>query len=548
MNSYLQRHKFCEPQIAEPPSENLGIVIVIPCFYEPDLTTALSSLYNCDRPGCDVEVIVVVNSPEDSPGDVLEQNIRTIREANAWILKHKSPPLTPPKGGRTGQLLTLPQSKSDGNVPPFGEDLGGADIDKKLRFHILHFPELPKKHAGVGLARKIGMDEAVSRFAQSAECRAQGGKGLERGKRYAPCALHHALIIVNFDADCQCEKNYLKSIESHFKNNLKTPACSIYYEHPLKSSGDSGKFKKEIYKKENPEINRKSGFIIPKSPDDLDIIKYELFLRYYVIALRYSGYPYAYYTIGSCMAVRSAVYQKQGGMNRRQAGEDFYFLQKIIQLGNFTELTATTVYPSSRRSTRVPFGTGKAISGRMSASPGDSEDHLGSRGQGARSWVKKGLKVGNAPELLGTPSSIRYTYNPKTFDDLKIFFSKIPLLYQMGQAGKFLDKLPVSISAFLIKNDFIEHLTEIQANTVSEKTFIKRFYRWFNGLKVLQFVHFARDNFYDNIPVEDAAVTLLRSLNYLRGNERKTSAKDLLLRFREMEKKPCCYLWKVLEI
>ncbi|MEZ4848576.1 MAG: hypothetical protein R3B93_08140 [Bacteroidia bacterium] len=28
----------------------------------------------------------------------------------------------------------------------------------------LHFPDLPAKHAGVGLARKIGMDEAVDRL------------------------------------------------------------------------------------------------------------------------------------------------------------------------------------------------------------------------------------------------------------------------------------------------------------------------------------------------------------------------------------------------
>ncbi|MBW8051767.1 MAG: glycosyltransferase family 2 protein [Cytophagales bacterium] len=542
-NSYLQRHKFCEPQIAEPPSEKLGIVIVIPCFYEPGLTKALQSLYNCDRPCCDVEVIIVVNSPEDSPKDVLEQNIRTIREANAWILKH---------------------------------------IDKKLRFHILHFPELPPKHAGVGLARKIGMDEAVSRLEQS--------PAKWRG---------HALIIVNFDADCLCEKNYLKSIESHFKNNPQTPACSIYYEHPLD--------------------NLESG------SDLVGITKYELFLRYYVIALRYSGFPYAYYTIGSCMAVRSDVYQKQGGMNRRQAGEDFYFLQKIIQLGNFTELTATTVYPSSRRSTRVPFGTGKAISGRMSASPPLTPSPPESEKRGIGETERKKTKQFTDSPIHPFTDSVRnnggggfrgavsgavnlggdyYTYDPKIFDDLKIFFSKIPLLYQMVQvypvkfcaaehftgegkrtgkfgegdvqrtssqhygmergAGKsdgkvppsgrtmssghrasiaggrgavdFLDKLPPSISAFLKKNNFIEHLSEIQTNTVSEKTFIVRFYRWFNGLKVLQFVHFARDNFYDNIPVEDAAITLLRSLNYLRGNESKISAKDLLFYFRDMDK------------
>ena len=61
------------------------------------------------------------------------------------------------------------------------------------------------------------------------------------------------------------------------------------------------------------------------------------------------------------MVVRAWAYIEQGGMNRRKAGEDFYFLQKISWLGKVTELSNTTVYPSPRISDRVPFGTGKAI-------------------------------------------------------------------------------------------------------------------------------------------------------------------------------------------
>src|SRR5213594_3575687 len=98
-----------------------------------------------------------------------------------------------------------------------------------------------------------------------------------------------------------------------------------------------------------------AGLLDPKVAEA--IAAYELHLRYYVRALRYAGFPYAHHTIGSCMAVRADVYKKQGGMNKRQAGEDFYFLQKIIPLGHFTDLTETKVIPSSRPSDRVPFGT-----------------------------------------------------------------------------------------------------------------------------------------------------------------------------------------------
>ena len=124
-NRYLKKHPFCEKQITESPSEKLGIVVTIPCYNEPDLFTSLSSIYDCIRTDCDVEVIVVVNSPQNCTVAVLEQNKRTIREADAWISKH---------------------------------------IDSKIKFYILDFLNLPQKHAGVGMARKIGMDEAVRRF------------------------------------------------------------------------------------------------------------------------------------------------------------------------------------------------------------------------------------------------------------------------------------------------------------------------------------------------------------------------------------------------
>ena len=64
--------------------------------------------------------------------------------------------------------------------------------------------------------------------------------------------------------------------------------------------------------------------------------------------------------------MRAWAYVKQGGMNRRQAGEDFYFLQKISWLGPMTELANVIVHPSPRLSDRVPFGTGRAVGGFVS--------------------------------------------------------------------------------------------------------------------------------------------------------------------------------------
>jgi hypothetical protein len=62
--------------------------------------------------------------------------------------------------------------------------------------------------------------------------------------------------------------------------------------------------------------------------------------------------------------VKSSAYQKYGGMAPRQAGEDFYFINKIAMHGNVGEINDTTIFPSSRISDRVPFGTGDAL-GKM---------------------------------------------------------------------------------------------------------------------------------------------------------------------------------------
>jgi hypothetical protein len=48
-------------------------------------------------------------------------------------------------------------------------------------------------------------------------------------------------------------------------------------------------------------------------------------------------------------------------MNKRAAGEDFYFLNKLAKVGRIDYIRETCVHPSARVSTRVPFGTGKRI-------------------------------------------------------------------------------------------------------------------------------------------------------------------------------------------
>jgi hypothetical protein len=93
---------------------------------------------------------------------------------------------------------------------------------------------------------------------------------------------------------------------------------------------------------------------------------YELHLRFYVNQLASAGSPYAFHTLGSTTAIHANSYAKVRGYPRRNAGEDFYLLNKLAKvdpihlLGNpATNAAEITIH--ARHSKRVPFGTGPAL-------------------------------------------------------------------------------------------------------------------------------------------------------------------------------------------
>lgn len=386
MKSYLSKHAFADAIIPVEPKKDLGIFVVIPVYKEKTVLPILLSLLHQKRTTCSVEVLFVFNASE------------TDNETNKSINQNAKRELD--------------------------EAIANSNANNSVSYYTCEFNNLPKKHAGVGLARKIGMDEAVRRFEPT---RTDG-------------------IIVNTDADCVVSDNYLSEIKNHF-NTRKTDACSIHFEHPLNN--------------QEQEINSA-------------IIQYELYLRYYVNMQRLIGFPWAFQTIGSAMAVRSSVYQKQGGMNKRKAGEDFYFLQKIIELGNFSELNSTTIYASARKSDRVPFGTGKAVKDII-----ESEEPYG-------------------------------FYNPKSFKWLKEFYERILDFYKsdkdkIEQIQKVLEP---EISNYLIENDWTGKIAQVNSFTTDFQSFKKRFFREFNAFQLMKYLHYMRDNHNENIDAKAA-------INYL---------------------------------
>lgn len=258
------------------PCPKTGIIVVIPCYNDFHIFETLKSLDSATPSVAKTEVIVIVNSGENTTPEIAQSN----REIHQKL---------------------------------FSNQLTGVYKNFDLLIHLIE--NVPAKVAGVGHARKTGMDEAVRRF-----------NTIENADG----------IIVSLDADCLVSQNYFVSIEKYFRNNQKSGACTIQFRHDF----DENKYEKEI----------------------ISACKlYEIYLRYFRLSLDFSGFPYPMHTIGSCFAVSAISYIKVGGMSQRQGGEDFYFLHKLAPMTNVGIINETLVFPSPRISDRVPFGTGPAV-------------------------------------------------------------------------------------------------------------------------------------------------------------------------------------------
>ena len=88
---------------------------------------------------------------------------------------------------------------------------------------------------------------------------------------------------------------------------------------------------------------------------------YDEYLQSYVDGLRAAGSPYAFHTIGSLISVHAHSYAVVRGIPRREAGEDFYLLNKLAKVGRVHDLAGEPVRIRGRVSDRVPFGTGAAL-------------------------------------------------------------------------------------------------------------------------------------------------------------------------------------------
>lgn len=398
---YFERHGYrCLPDLP-PPDPALKIVVVIPALAEPDVVGTLESLAAARRPAAPVEILLVVNAAETAPAEIQSANEKCLADATAWCAGLAEP---------------------------------------RFRCHLLDYRDLPASHAGVGLARKLGMDCALSRLVASAD-----GRGL----------------IVNLDADCRVDASYLEAIGDFFAQNPTAIGATICFEHPL--------------------VNAEHE-VLPA------IIDYELHLRCYKQGLALAGSSYASHTVGSAMAVRSEIYAQEGGMNRRAAGEDFYFINKLLKRGRVGEINNTMVRPSARISKRVPFGTGAA--------------------------------------MLHAVSQVQTSYAAAVYPELQSLLNEFDELVRENRP------VHADFAPFLEASGFDSWLRKTQANVSSRKSLATQLGRWFDGFRTMKFINWLTETRYARVPVADAARDILVS----RGHIPAEDTPGLLQQFRQLDR------------
>ena len=152
-------------------------------------------------------------------------------------------------------------------------------------------------------------------------------------------------VIVSLDADTDIDSHYLQAVMDTMSATPQAAFCVPYY-HPLNG---------------NERLDR-------------PMLRYECYMRHYLIGLLRTGNPYAFTALGSAMAFPVSAYRKAGGITPMTSGEDFYLMQKFVKTGTLLsrfvgpyDNARLAVRPQGRASTRVPFGTGPAIARGMDA-------------------------------------------------------------------------------------------------------------------------------------------------------------------------------------
>jgi hypothetical protein len=285
-------------------------------------------------------------------------------------------------------------------------------VDRALAGHFV--PE----GQGVGLARKIGNDVALALRAN--------------GRIASPW-------IQNTDADSVLPGDYFEQTATL---DPETTGAAIYsYEHRF-----------------DPD---------PALADAARL--YEISLRYYVLGLAWAGSPFAYHSMGSCLAIPASAYAQVRGFPRRNALEDFHALNKLAKVGRILRLAGRPLLLEGRISGRVPISTGMALAGLVSR-------------RGALSRFR--------------------LYHPLVFAHLAAWLRVLAAIGRTGGDARVpLAELPQENSFFrtdllqgaLEKMGAFGAIRDAIARSHDEMTLLRHLHTWFDALKTVKLIHALRD-------------------------------------------------------
>lgn len=260
---------------------------------------------------------------------------------------------------------------------------------------------MPSSRGGVGMARKIGADLVLPQ-------------------------LNPAALLIHLDADTRTQRNYASTLLRYAQQRDFYAGVVAFAHRPCSAATQQ------------------------RAMED-----YELHMRCHVAGLHWAGSPYAYPSIGSTMVSSAAAYVRAGGMNMRQAGEDFYFMQQLAKTGRVVPINATCVFPAARFSTRTPFGTGQSI---------------------------RQACITNLPLQLFYPfacyAALRYWLQLVT-TNLDADAARLLLLLQREHAHA---------AQFLHTAGFEHTWTRLQHNHTCAAKKIHAFHEWFDALKTWRFI------------------------------------------------------------
>ncbi|MCK6603631.1 MAG: hypothetical protein L6Q59_01935 [Ignavibacteriaceae bacterium] len=392
VNTYLNRYGYRSQFYRVEASRKFRCAVVIPVYNESRyLPRLLDSIASLDKiRSSDTALIFVVNNPDTAPPEILHDN----RQSFSLL-----------SGYRCDSEVFIIDAFLQGRAPE-------------------------GKNAGVGLARKIGLDAALSL--------------LDYENKKQP-------FLVCLDGDCTVNRGYLTALHDHYDSGIHDAGvCS--YSHIV--TGDE----------ENLEA----------------ILAYEFYLRYYSLGLWYAGSPLCYHSIGSTMTFTPELYIKCEGMNKRKAGEDFYFLEKAAKHTRIPVVYDAVVYPSSRESERVPFGTGRRI-------------------------IRHNRNEINSNML----------YDFTTFEIIKKW-QNVTQNFTLSDDPESVFQSALSIHTglyeFLNQNGFFEVINKIRKNSKTDLQLKKQVSGWMDSFRMLKLIHYIRDHHLPEKPVSGGLQRLCNAI------------------------------------